>query len=325
MRARAIAVAALVSLVGTACSASHDDLRWEPPPPPPPPTPPSIQGVDIPEWPPLGPTGSVRVRVTDDERLSRLTATFRRVVRRTLDGASGEVSLTGPELGEGMGTLTLVACDAANACVERRVTDLLVDTTPPEATLERAAVSPHLDGIDGQVAVWAADGWVLGSVELSFKGKTLRHELPNVYPPTLGREWDVSRVAFDAKELPEGAGDATVVVRDAAGNARTEVFPLRIDGTPPTVAITEPANGATVGTSFDVSITAADDDPEPPVVELWVGGARVLEAAAPLGKVTVDASTLPPGTTELRATARDAAGNRSPAARVTVNVTGTGP
>lgn len=283
-------------------------------------TPPTFDALEIPAWPPLGKTGRINVTVSDDEALSRLTATFKNVARRTFTGTRGEISLSGGDLGEGMGTLTLVACDTRNSCRERRVNDFLVDMTPPEAELESATVSPKLSGIEGQVAIWVSDAWVLGSVDFTFGGKTLHHDFPKAYPATVGTEWDVSRVAFDAKDLPEKAGDAVVVVRDAAGNARTETFRLRVDGTPPTVAITQPANGASVSGSFDVSLSAADEGPTPPTVELWVGGTRILEAAAPLGAITVDTSALPPGPVEVKAIARDDAGNRSALSTITVNV-----
>jgi hypothetical protein len=283
-------------------------------------TPPTFDAIEIPTWPPLGKDGRITVKISDDEALSRLTATFKNVASRSFAGTRTEITLSGNELGEGMGTLTLVACDARNACRERIVDDFLVDMTPPEAELESATVSPKLSGLEGQVAVWVSDAWVLGSVDLTFDGKTLHHEFPKAYPATVGKEWDVSRVAFQAKELAEKEGDAVVVVRDAAGNARTQTFRLRVDGTAPTVAITQPANGASVSGTFDVALTAADEGPTPPNVELWVGGVRVVDASAPLGVITVDTSTLPTGPVEVQAIARDAAGNRSTVSTVTVNV-----
>lgn len=317
------ALIALVLLSG--CSSTVD-----PPPPstttqePPaqrPPTPPAFDSLEIPEWPPLGKEGRITVKLSDDEALARLTATFKNVAFRSFTGThSGEVSLTGDDLGEGMGTLTLVACDLRDHCRERRVNDFLVDMTAPDAELENATVSPKLAGVEGQVAVWVSDAWVLGSVDFTFAGKTLHHDFPKAYPETVGKEWDVSRVAFDAKDLPEKEGQAVVVVRDAAGNARTRAFNLRVDGTAPTVAITQPANGASVSGSFDVSLVASDEGPAPPTVELWVGGTRIVEAAAPLGAITVDTSALPSGPVEIRATARDLAGNRSTLSTITVNV-----
>lgn len=285
------------------------------------PTPPTFDSIEIPSWPPLGKAGTIKVQLSDDESLSRLTATFKNIARRTFTGTKGSISLSGNDLGEGLGTLTLVACDSRDACRERTVNDFLVDMTAPEAELESPTVSPKLSGIDGQLAIWVSDAWVLGSVDLTFEGKTLHHDFPKAYPATVGKEWDVSRVTFAAKDLPEKEGDATVVVRDAAGNSRTQSFHIRIDGTAPTVAITQPASGANVSGTFDVSLTATDEGPTPPVVELWVGGARILEAPAPLGAISVDTSSLPAGPVEVKAIARDPAGNRSTLSAITVNVT----
>lgn len=320
MSARRLLLAALL-LAGCATTSESPPPSTSTPPPAPTPTPPKFEAIEIPEWPPLAAGGRISVKLSDDEKLSRLTATFKNVARRSLDGTTGTISLSGTDLGEGMGTLTLVACDTRDFCRERRVNDFLVDMTPPEAELESATVSPKLEGVDGQVALWVSDAWVLGSVDFTFSGKTLRHEFAKAYPETVGREWDVSRVAFAAKDLAETEGEAIVVVRDAAGNARTEKFHLRVDGTPPTVAITQPQTGANVSGSFDVALTAADEGPDAPTVEIWVGGARIVEASAPLAPITVDTSTLPSGSVEVRAVARDAAGNRSTLSSVTVNVT----
>ena len=142
------------------------------------PTPPTFDSLEIPSWPPLGKQGQIKVAISDDEALSRLTATFKNVARRTFTGASGSIALSGDDLGEGMGTLTLVACDTRDHCRERRVEDFLVDMTPPEAELESATVSPKLSGLEGQVAVWVSDAWVLGSVDFTFEGKTLHHDFP---------------------------------------------------------------------------------------------------------------------------------------------------
>lgn len=314
----ALALALVAFAIGCVTTSAPPSSSTESTPPPP--TPPTFEGIEIPSWPPLAANDRVSIRLSDDEQLARLTATFKNVARRTLSGTTSQVDLTGSELGEGIGTLALVACDRRNSCRERVVSNLLVDMTAPEAELERATVSPKLDGIDGQVAVWVSDAWVLGGVTMNFNGKVLEHEFPEAYPATLGKEWDVSRVAFSAKDLSEGEGNLIVNVRDAAGNARVQTFQLRVDGTAPTVTIAEPANGTSVSGTFDVEVTASDDGPTPPIVEIWVGGARILEAKSPIGSIAIDASTLSPGVTEVRAIARDEAGNRSTPAQISVNV-----
>jgi hypothetical protein len=312
----------LVSMLATAGCSSSDwgDSSSPPPPPPPPPVAPTFEPLVIPAWPPLGPNGKIDVRLTDDEQLSRITATFKEVAHRSASGRADTVSFTSKELGEGQGTLTLIACDTRSACRERLVSDLLVDLTPPDIELERPVVSSLAEGIDGQVAVWVTDGWVLGSVELTFEGKVVREQFPQAYPATLGRSRDVSRVAFPAKGFKNGSGSAKIVARDAAGNERTQSFPLRIDGTRPVVAVAEPQPGTQVSGLLTVRLTATDDSGVAPVVDVWVGGARVLTGVSPATPIVIDTSTLPVGATEVRAVATDEAGNESLAARAAIEI-----
>jgi hypothetical protein len=319
MKSRFPALCILTAISHAACF-SIDDPSGNSPAPPADTTPPSIPIILVPDWPPLGPDGTVRVEVRDNASLSRLTATFRNVERRVLRGTQTEITLTGRELGEGMGLLSLVACDQSNGCAERNVKNLVVDMTPPDVVMERAVVSPRLEELERQIGVWASDAWVLGSVSLEFMGTTLTHELPKAYPATLGKSWDVTRVGFDSRRLPEGKGDATLTVRDAAGNVASRVFPLHVDATLPTVAIQAPVNGATVKDAFDVRFVANDNADDPPVVELWVGGSRIFEAPAIFGKVRIDAASLSRGATEICAMARDPAGNRSDPACIKVQV-----
>jgi hypothetical protein len=258
----------------------------------------------------------------DDVGLNRVVAHFKKSVPILTSGTDRSVSFSGAELGEGQGTLRIVCCDVNEACAERQITSFLVDLTPPEIEAERLVASPSGEGFDGDISVWVRDAWVLGSVELSFAGKTLRHELPRAYPSTLGTDWDVSRVTFPAKDLPVGAGLATITARDAAGNTTSKQLALRVDGTAPAVTILAPTPGLVAsGSSFRVRVQASDgDNPTPPAIALWVGGTRVAELVGPLAELDIDTATLPPGPTEVRATARDDAGNESTVAKVIVQV-----
>lgn len=318
-RARLGAALALGGLLVAGCFSADDGPSAERPAPP---VPPRLEPLTVPDWPPLGPRARVDARCSDDVGVRRIAAHFGYSAVVVGQGTELAASFTGAELGEGQGLLRVVCCDVSEACAERRITGLLVDLTPPEIEAERLVASPLGDGFEGDVAVWVRDAWVLGSVELSFAGTTLRHELPKVYPSTLGTDWDVSRVTFPAKELPRGSGKAVVTARDAAGNATTRELDLRIDGAPPVVAIVSPAPDAVVsGSSFVVKLTASDaDNPTPPRINLWIGGARVAELEGPRAEIAVDTATLSPGPTEVRAVARDDAGNESVAARVVVNV-----
>ncbi len=285
------------------------------------PQPPHLDPLSVPEWPPMGPSARIGARCTDETDIRNVTAHFKWSRSRMAKNGQA-ISFSGDELGEGQGDLRIVCCDLGGACAERNVNNLIVDLTPPEIAPERLVASPLRDGFDGDVSLWVRDAWVLGSVELTFAGTTLRHELPKVYPSTVGTDWDISRVTFPAHDLPAGTGMARIVARDAAGNATVQEVELRIDATPPKVAILAPAQGTAVtGSSFTVKLQASDDDnPKPTKIALWVGGTRVADLDGPLAEIDVDTSTLPAGPTEVRAVSRDDAGNESIAAKVVVQV-----
>ena len=319
---RTIIGCALALTLAAGCTTADDD-------PPPPagntvqnPTPPSLDPLGIPDWPPFGPSSEIRVRCKDDLALRSIGASFKRSPTRSVSGPDESVTFSGSELGEGQGDLRIRCCDSGSACAERAVSNFLVDLTPPEIDEERLVASPYKDTLEGDISVWVRDAWVLGSVELSYGGKTLRHEFPQAYPSTLGTDWDVSRVTFPAKDLPTGSGSAVVTARDAAGNVKTRELWVRVDGTPPEVALLAPTPGSvTSGGSFVIRAEASDaDNPTPPMIDLWVGGTRIAELAGPLAEIQVDTATLPPGLTEVRAVARDDAGNESLAAKVIVDV-----
>ncbi len=307
------ALAALTTLAG--CSSGDD------PPPPPPDQPPHVADVVVPTWPPPGPDGTITVRATDDVGLRSVTASFRGLSQELVSGPRAEVTFRAAQLGEGLGDLVVRACDTRLACVDRTVTRFLVDLTPPELETDRVVASPKRPGVEGELAVWVADAWILGSVELTFAGKRFVHEFPHAYPDTIGKSWDVSRVAFPAAELPEGSGDATVVVRDAAGNVTTRKVFVRIDGTAPTARVVEPADGAEVEGPLRVRVAGADPGATRPVsLDVWVGGALVGTFDGPEAALTVDTDGMPRGPVSVKVVATDEAGNPSEIARSTVTL-----
>ncbi|MBS2019968.1 MAG: hypothetical protein JST00_44300 [Deltaproteobacteria bacterium] len=303
-----------------ACTSTSVGLPSEEPPPPPPNATPVIRSITPPAWPPLSADGFIDVFVTDDAPNTRVTARFARTSVRVLPESAGTARIFGGQLGEGFGDLYIRACDPRGACRERRVEKLLVDLTAPEIFLEREIVSPLVDGPDGDVAVWVRDGWVLGSVEVAYLGTSQRHAFPAAYPSTLGTKPDVSRVAFPAKSFPAGVGMIEILATDAAGNVATKTVKLRIDATRPTVKLLEPSAGAKVGKSFVVRVEAADDSGAAPTVDVFVGGSRLLAGVPASTPFVIDTSTLTPGLHEVKAIARDEAGNESLAAEVTVDV-----
>src|SRR5205823_1783233 len=124
-----------------------------------------------------------------------------------------------------------------------------------------------------------------------------------------------------------GSHTLTATARDAAGNTTTSApvtvtvnNPPPSDTTPPTVSITTPANGATVTAS--VTVTAmASDNVGVLGVQFKLDGAN-LGAEDTTSPYSIPRDTTPAshGTHTLTAAARDAAGNTTTSAPITVTV-----
>ena len=118
----------------------------------------------------------------------------------------------------------------------------------------------------------------------------------------------------------------TVAAYDAAGNlsaqsssasATTQAPP---DTTPPTVSITSPVSGATVGGTTSVTANASDNVGVVGVQFLLDGANLGAEDTAAPYSVSWNTTTANNGSHTLTAVARDAAGNRTTSAAVTVTV-----
>jgi hypothetical protein len=268
---------------------------------------PAIDPIANITWPPIGPDKGVTVVARDvDANLSLLTFEFANAGTRLISGSHTSLTLTGPELGEGYGTLEVIVDDTRGLSAVRQIHNLLVDLSPPKITLGETAVRG-----DGMLELWVGDGWVLGKVELERDGTVLKSELPTGFPETLGKTWDYSLVKFPMQALAPGKGPATITATDAAGNVSSESFILDIDAEPPTVSITAPGAGATVTGDVEVTIEASDPGGGPVFIELRLGGAPVGSAAGPSAALGFSTSDFVAGPAKLSAIARDHAGNET--------------
>ncbi len=275
--------------------------------------PPSVDRIEVPDWPPLGPKGEVRATVSDPRGdLVKVAARFRSTVQRPATGFQATATFTGVELGDGMGTLTIVAESRAGGRAERAVSRFLVDLEPPELESVRLTASPIQEGEGSELVFLVRDAWVLGRVELTVAGKRFVHELPKGYPGTLGTTWDQSRIGFSVRELPEGPRTASLLLVDAAGNAAGFEVPVTIDGTRPSARILSPAEGSEVSGSFVVRAAGTDAGSVDPVqLQVFVGGTPVATLPGPTAELTIDTSTFSPGPTDVSVVAVDRAGNAS--------------
>jgi hypothetical protein len=136
-------------------------------------------------------------------------------------------------------------------------------------------------------------------------------------------------VPWDTTTAANGAHTLSAVARDAAGNTRTaatvNVTVANADAVAPTVALTAPADAATVKATVTVSANASDN--------VGVSGVQFKLDGANLGaedtsspySVAWNTATATNGAHTLSAVARDAAGNTKTAATVNVNVSNSGP
>src|SRR5438034_460314 len=139
-------------------------------------------------------------------------------------------------------------------------------------------------------------------------------------------------VSWNTTGVGNGSHSLTAVARDALGLTYSS-SPVTVtvsnapppDTTPPAVGITSPANGATVSGTISVTASASDN--------VGVAGVQFKLDGANLGgederKTYGDCwntTTVANGSHSLTATARDAAGNRTTSATVTVTVSNAPP
>src|SRR5205814_1191957 len=228
----------------------------------------------------------------------------------------------------GSHTLTAVARDAAgNRTTSAAVTvTVFNDTTPPAVTINQAAgqadptsaspinfsavFSEPVCGFTG--AAVTLSGTAAGTKTVTVSGG------PSTYNVAVS---GMSTAGTVIASIPSG------VAQDAAGNLNAaststdnSVSFTPADTTPPTVSITSPLSGATVGSTTSVTANASDN--------LGVVGVQFLLDGANLGaedttapySVSWNTTTASNGSHTLTAVARDAAGNRATSAPVTVTV-----
>ncbi len=198
------------------------------------------------------------------------------------------------------------------------------DTTPPTVNITSPANGAT---ISGPVTVTASAADNVGVVGVQF-------QLDGVNGGAEDRTTPYS-ISFDTTTTSDGSHTITAVARDAAGN-RTTSAPVTVtvangppppsgDTTPPTVSITSPANGATISATVTVTASAADNVGVVGVqfqLDGVNGGAE--DTTAPYS-ISFDTTTTSDGSHTITAVARDAAGNHTTSAPVTVTVANNAP
>ncbi len=212
-------------------------------------------------------------------------------------------------------TLTAVARDTAGHTTLSTVSVVVFhpDTTPPTVAITAPAPGTVLS-TPVTVTADAGDDFQLAGVTFRANGVDLEGE-DLTAPYSAGLNTDT---------LPDGVYLLTALARDTAGNtalsAAVSVTVFHPDVTPPTVAITAPSAGATIAGTVQVTADAGDDHGVVGV-QFQAGGVNLgaEDVSAPYS-ASLDTWTLPNGPVSLTAVARDAAGNTTVSAAVTVTV-----
>jgi hypothetical protein len=133
-------------------------------------------------------------------------------------------------------------------------------------------------------------------------------------------------ISWDSTTASSGAHTLSARARDAAGNLTTSAtVSVTIDNAAPTVSMTAPANGVTVSGMVTVSATASDNRGVVGVQFLLDGAALGTEDTTAPYSISWNSTTASSGSHTLSARARDAAGNLTTSATVSVMIDTTAP
>jgi len=223
----------------------------------------------------------------------------------------------------GSHTLTAVARDSLGMLWTSDPVTVTVfnDTTPPAVSITSPASGTIVAGTIS-VTASASDNVRVVGVQFLLDGLNAGAEV-TAAPYS---------VSWNTTTASNGSHSLTAVARDAAGNRATSVAVAVTvsngappDTTPPMVSITSPTSGASV--SGTVTMTAnASDNIGVVGVQFLLDGANVgAEVTAAPYSAPWDTTTASRGSHTLTAVARDAAGNRTTSAPVSVTVVNASP
>jgi hypothetical protein len=192
-----------------------------------------------------------------------------------------------------------------------------VDRTPPTVAITSPASGAT---VSGTITVTADASDNVGVVGVQFKYNGINFDTEDATAP-------YSATAY-TNAVPDGTYTFTAVARDAAGNQATSApvtvtvanSPAATDSSPPTVAITSPASGATVSGAITVTANASDNVGVVGVQFQYDGINFDAEDTTAPYSATAYTNNVPDGSHTFTAVARDAAGNRTTSAPVTITV-----
>jgi chitodextrinase len=259
-------------------------------------------------------TSTVIASADDNVRVTR--------VELYVDGVYKATSTTYPHAfawdtttaGNGDHWLYVRAYDAAGNHGSTGIVEVTVDNGAGPAVPTVSIVSPQSGPVgSGTVVVTAAASDSVGVQDVQFAVDGVQVATSTTAP--YGFAWDASVASV-------GSHTITATAHNAAGKAaKASVVVMRSappDTTPPTVSITAPTSGATVGGTIALQASALDAVGVA-TVELFVDGALSAALTSSPWIFALDTSTLGSGAHTLAVKAYDAAGN-SAGAQISVSV-----
>ncbi len=268
-------------------------------------------------------SGTVTASATASDNVSVTSVQF------TLDGVNlGSPDTSSPfstswnttSAPNGSHTLRAVARDAAGNSTTSSGRTVTVSNSSTDTTLPTVSLTAPASGatVSGSVAVsaTASDNVAVVSVQFTLDGV-------NLGAPATGSPWSI---VWDTTTTTNASHVLRAVARDAAGNTQTSssrtvtVNNATVDNSAPSVSLTAPSSGATVGGMVAMAATASDNVAVVGV-QFTLNGANVgaEDMAAPYS-ITWPSSGVPNGPYQIAAVARDPAGNRRTSAAITIAV-----
>ena len=247
---------------------------------------------------------TIAVSGTDNVAVERIDVLNGTTKIGTVTGAQGTVTWAAPN---GNQTLTARAYDRAGNSTDTTVTFTVAlttsDTTPPTGNVTAPAgdikgqVALTVTAFDTTTVTDAASG--VATVSLYIDGL-----LSGTQTTGVDRTYTF---ATDTTKLSEGNHAVKAVITDNAGNTfTTPPVTVRVNNAAPTVTISNPANGALLGSTSDANVKAVTNDATPEDV------ANIkLEYSVDGGPFSATLPTLPKqdGTHTITVRATDTAGN----------------
>lgn len=184
------------------------------------------------------------------------------------------------------------------------------DTTAPTATIAKPTGSSTVSGLV-TVDVSASDNVGVARVDLLVNGTRVASDSTAPF----AFSWDSSTVSNGMVELKAVAVDAAGNTGSSAGvslNVANSTTSTVGDTTAPTVAISNPKDGATVSGNVKITVNASDNNGTTGLTQtLFIGSTQVATATGGSLSYTWNTRRLAAGSYTIKAVARDAAGNTS--------------